>query len=64
MSPAAQLMLKRYSENALEESAAQADELAVAGNDDGATAWRRVMTRLLDRDKRRSAIVKTSSRAF
>ena len=33
---AAQLMLKRYDEHALEESAARADELALAGDDDGA----------------------------
>ena len=40
---AAQLMLKRYGERALEESAARADELALAGDDDGATTWRRIM---------------------
>jgi hypothetical protein len=40
---AAQLMLKRYGENALEESAARANELALAGDDDGATTWRRIM---------------------
>jgi hypothetical protein len=40
---AAQLMLKRYGEKALEESAARADELALAGDDDGATTWRRIM---------------------
>jgi hypothetical protein len=40
---AAQLMLKRYAEKALEESAARADELALAGDDDGATTWRRIM---------------------
>jgi hypothetical protein len=41
---AAQLMLKRYGEKALEESAARADELAFAGDDDGrrpgAGSWR------------------------
>jgi len=40
---AAQLVLKRYGEKALEESAARADELALAGDDDGATTWRRIM---------------------
>lgn len=33
---AAALMLKRYGEQALEESAARADELMSAGDDDGA----------------------------
>ena len=36
-------MLKRYGEKALDESAARADELALAGDDDGATTWRRIM---------------------
>ena len=40
---AAQLMLRRYGEKAEEESAARADELASAGDDDGATTWRRIM---------------------
>ena len=40
---AAQLMLKRYGDNALEESAARANELALAGDDDGAATWRRIM---------------------
>ena len=40
---AAQLMLKRYGDQALEESAVRADELALAGDDDGATTWRRIM---------------------
>jgi hypothetical protein len=40
---AAQLMLKSYGDNALEESAARANELALAGDDDGATTWRRIM---------------------
>jgi hypothetical protein len=40
---AAQLMLKRYGEKALDESAARADELTLAGDDDGATTWRRIM---------------------
>jgi hypothetical protein len=35
---AANLMLKRYGDKALEESAARADELA--GDDDGASTWR------------------------
>jgi len=40
---AAQLMLKRYGNNALEESAARANELALAGDDDGVATWRRIM---------------------
>ena len=40
---AVQLMLKRYGDNALEESASRANELALAGNDDGAATWRRIM---------------------
>jgi hypothetical protein len=42
-SAAAQLMLKRYSDNALEETASRANELALAGDDDGAATWRRIM---------------------
>jgi hypothetical protein len=40
---AAQLMLKRYGDKALEESAARADELVAAGDDNGAAVWRRIM---------------------
>ena len=40
---AALLMIKRHGETALDESAARADELALAGDDDGATTWRRIM---------------------
>jgi hypothetical protein len=36
-------MLKRYGEKALDEGAARADELALAGDSDGATTWRRIM---------------------
>jgi len=36
-------MLKRYGEQALEESAARVNELALAGDDDGAATWRRIM---------------------
>ena len=39
---AAQLMLKRYGDKALEESAARVDELAATGDDNGATVWRRI----------------------
>jgi hypothetical protein len=39
---AANLMLKRYGDKAPEESAARADELAAAGDDDGAMTWRRI----------------------
>jgi hypothetical protein len=40
---AAQLMLKRYRDKALEETAARADELSLTGDDDGAATWRRIM---------------------
>jgi len=40
---AAQLILKRYGDNALEESAARANELALAGDDAGAATLRRIM---------------------
>ena len=36
-------MLKRYGEKALDESATRANELALAGDDDGAATWRRIM---------------------
>jgi hypothetical protein len=36
-------MLKRYGDNALEESAARVDELALTGDDEGAATWRRIM---------------------
>ena len=39
---AANLMLKRYGEKALEESAASVDELAADGDHDGAMTWRRI----------------------
>jgi hypothetical protein len=40
---AALLLLKRYGERALDERPARADELALAGDDDGAATWRRIM---------------------
>jgi hypothetical protein len=39
---AANLMLKRYGEKALEQSGLRADELAAAGDDNGAATWRRI----------------------
>jgi hypothetical protein len=39
---AANLMLKRYGDKALEESTTRADELAAAGDDNGAAVWRRI----------------------
>jgi hypothetical protein len=39
---AASLILKRYGEKALEESAARVDELATAGDDGGVAVWRRI----------------------
>jgi hypothetical protein len=35
-------MLKRYGDKAADESAARADELAAAGDEDGAATWRRI----------------------
>ena len=40
---AAQLMLRRYGDKAFEESAARADELVAAGDDNGAAVWRRII---------------------
>ena len=37
---ASQLMLKRYGDKALEESAARADELEADNDDNGAAVWR------------------------
>jgi hypothetical protein len=39
---AATLMLKRYGDQALEQSATRADELAADGDHDGADTWRRI----------------------
>jgi uncharacterized protein DUF6961 len=39
---AANLMLKRHGEKALEQSATRADELAAGGDHDGADIWRRI----------------------
>ena len=39
---AATVMLKRYVEKALEESATRAEELASTGNDSGVAVWRRI----------------------
>jgi hypothetical protein len=39
---AATLMLKRYGDKALEQSATRADELAADGDHDGAATWRRI----------------------
>jgi len=39
---ATNLMLKRYGDKALEESAARADELAADGNRTGAATWRQI----------------------
>jgi hypothetical protein len=38
----AYLMIKRYGDTALEESATRADELAADGDHDGAATWRRI----------------------
>jgi len=61
---AAQLMLKRYGEQALEESAARADELALAGDNDGAATWRRIMgavTELANTNPRASALTENGA---
>jgi hypothetical protein len=39
---AGNLMLKRYGEKALEQSAIRAEELAADGDHDGAAIWRRI----------------------
>jgi hypothetical protein len=39
---AANLMLKRYGDRALDESAIRADQLAADGDHDGAATWRRI----------------------
>jgi hypothetical protein len=39
---AAQLMLKRYGDEALKESAARAHELVASGDHKGAAVWRRI----------------------
>jgi hypothetical protein len=39
---AANLMLKRYGEKALQQSTMRADELAADGDHDGAVTWRRI----------------------
>ena len=36
-------MIKRHGETALDESAARADELALADDNDGAATWHRIM---------------------
>ena len=41
---AATLMLKRYGDKALEQSARRVDELAADGDHDGADTWRRITT--------------------
>ena len=41
---AAQLMLRRYGDKALEESSTRADELMAARDDNGAAVWRRIAT--------------------
>jgi hypothetical protein len=51
---AAQLLLKRHGDRALDVSAARADELALAGDDHGAATWRRIMAAViheLERDR-------------
>ena len=35
-------MIKRYGEKAVEQNATRADELAAAGDHDGAATWRRI----------------------
>jgi hypothetical protein len=41
--PAARLMLEGYGRNPPEESATKADVFALAGDDDRATIWRRIV---------------------
>ena len=49
---AASLMLKRYGEKALEESAAHADELFAEQDHDGAAVWRRIIEAIGELAKR------------
>jgi hypothetical protein len=49
---AAQLMLKRYGDNAVEESATRANELALAGDNSGAATWRRIMSAVTELAKK------------
>jgi hypothetical protein len=44
---AASLMLKRYGEKALKQSATRAEELAADGDHDGAVTWRRITDAVL-----------------
>jgi hypothetical protein len=44
---AANLILKRYGDKAIEESAARADELAAAEDHNGAAVWRRITDAVL-----------------
>jgi hypothetical protein len=46
---AAQLMLKRYGDKALEESAMRADELAAGGDHNGEATWRRITNAVVQR---------------
>jgi hypothetical protein len=45
-------MIKRYGDKALRESATRADELARAGDEDGAASWRRIMAAVEQRANR------------
>jgi hypothetical protein len=45
---AARLMRKRYGDNALEESAARADELASEGDHNGEATWRRIIAAVIE----------------
>jgi hypothetical protein len=45
---AANLMLKRYGDKALNESAVRADELAATGDYDGEAVWRRITTAVVE----------------
>jgi hypothetical protein len=45
---AADLMLKRYGEKALDESATRADEVAAGGDHDGAATWRRITAAVIE----------------
>ena len=47
-------MIKRYRNEALAENASRADELASAGNDDGAATWRRIMAAVTQLAKKTS----------
>ena len=52
---AANLMVKRYGDEALEESRTRVDELTAAGDHDGADTWRRISAAIVQLANNRPA---------